>query len=303
MDVLHTTCELQTRADAVRAEGLRIGLVPTMGALHGGHLALVDAARESTDFVVVSIYVNPTQFNGGADLAEYPRPIDADLAQCETRGVDCAFLPSDDQLYPEGAETWVDLTEITKPLEGLSRPGHFRGVATVVTKLFLAAKPHVACFGEKDYQQLALIRRLVRDLGFDVEIVGVPTVREADGLALSSRNVHLTDETRPQALVLSQALDAAEAAVRSGETRRDALLQIVQTELAKAPLAAVDYAELRTAADLALIGESLDGPTLLALAVYLPTPDGETVRLIDNRVLMTPRPDSPPGEQGLWRST
>ena len=289
MEVLRTTLELQARADTVRAEGRRIGLVPTMGALHEGHLALVDAARERAEFVVVSIYVNPTQFNAGADLEAYPRTVEADLAACEARGVDCVFLPSDDQLYPEGAETWVELSEITQPLEGASRPGHFRGVATVVTKLFLAAKPHLACFGEKDYQQLAVIRRMARDLGFDVEVVGVPTLREADGLALSSRNVRLDDETRPQAVVISRALEAAEAAVRAGELRRDALLHLVRTELAKAPLLRLDYAELRTADDLAPIGVTLTGATLLALAAYFPTTDGDPVRLIDNRVLETPQ--------------
>jgi pantoate--beta-alanine ligase len=256
-----------------------------MGALHEGHLALVDAARARADFVVVSIYVNPTQFNAGADLAAYPRTLEADLAACEARGVDAVFLPSDDQLYPEGAETWVDLTEITKPLEGASRPGHFRGVATVVTKLFVAAKPNVACFGEKDYQQLALIRRMTGDLGFDIEILGVATVREADGLALSSRNVRLSEDARSQAHVIARALDAAESAVTAGETRGDAILHLVRTELAKAPLGELDYAELRTADALAPVDVVLSGSTLLALAVNFPGSDGQPVRLIDNRVL------------------
>ena len=288
MEVLRTTRELQARADAVRADGRRIGLVPTMGALHEGHLALVDAARERADFVVVSIYVNPTQFNAGADLAAYPRTVEADLAACEARGVDCVFLPSDDQLYPEGAETWVELSEITQPLEGASRPGHFRGVATVVTKLFLAAKPHVACFGEKDYQQLAMIRRMVRDLGFDIEVFGLPTVRDADGLALSSRNARLTEESRRQAVVVPRALDAAGAALAGGERNRDALIQIVRREIAKAPLACIDYAELRGAHGLEPIAETLDGAVLLALAVCFPSDGGDAVRLIDNRVFKTP---------------
>ena len=287
MDVLRTTRALQARADAIRAAGKRIGLVPTMGALHEGHLALVDAARARADDVVVSIYVNPTQFNAGADLAAYPRTVEADLAACEARGVDAVFLPSDEQLYPEGAETWVELSEITKPLEGVSRPGHFRGVATVVTKLFVAAKPHVACFGEKDYQQLAVIRRMTADLGFDIDVVGVPTVREADGLALSSRNVRLGEEARRQAHVIARALDAAEAAVASGERRSDAVLHLVRTELAKAPLGELDYAELRRADTLAPVDGRIEAPTLLALALYFPAAVGEPVRLIDNRVLAT----------------
>ncbi len=287
MDILRTTRALQSRADAVRADGRRIGLVPTMGALHEGHLALVDAARARADDVVVSIYVNPTQFNAGADLEAYPRTVETDLAACEARGVDAVFLPGDDQLYPEGAETWVDLSEITRPLEGVSRPGHFRGVATVVTKLFIAAKPHVACFGEKDYQQLALIRRMATDLGFDIDVVGVPTVREPDGLALSSRNVRLSEEARRQAPVIARVLDAAESAVASGERRCEALLHGVRTELAKAPLAEIDYAELRTADALAPVDAVLEGPTLLALAVNFPAEAGGTVRLIDNRVLET----------------
>jgi len=287
VEIHRTTRALQARADALRRDGHRIGLVPTMGALHEGHLALVDAARARTDFVVVSIYVNPTQFDATSDLAAYPRTLEADLAACEARGVDAVFVPGDDDLYPAGSQTWVEAREISKPLEGASRPGHFRGVATVVTKLFLAAKPHVACFGEKDYQQLALLKRITRDLGFDIEVVGVPTVREACGLALSSRNVRLGAEARRQAPVLSRALDAAEKAVAAGEVRTEALLHLARTELAKAPLARPDYAELRCAASLSPLGECLDRPAVLALAVFFPAADGDDVRLIDNRVLET----------------
>ncbi|MEN8161281.1 MAG: pantoate--beta-alanine ligase [Myxococcota bacterium] len=286
MEVIRDVRELQARADADRAAGLRLGLVPTMGALHAGHLALVDAARERADRVCVSIFVNPAQFNAGADLAAYPRPLEADLAACRERGVDRVFLPDAETLYGPGHQTWIEVSELQKPLCGASRPGHFRGVATVVAKLLIAAKPHVAAFGEKDFQQLALVRRLVTDLGLDVEVLGVPTLRESDGLALSSRNLRLAPAARPQALCLVRALDAAEAALAAGETRRDAVLAAVREEIGKAPLARLDYAELRDPDSLDDAPETLVAPTLLALAAFLPSRDGEgDVRLIDNRVL------------------
>jgi pantoate--beta-alanine ligase len=289
VEVIRHVRELQARADADRAAGLRLGLVPTMGALHAGHLALVDAVRAQADRVCVSIFVNPAQFNAGADLAAYPRPLEADLAACRERGVDRVFLPDAETLYGTGYQTWIEVGELQKPLCGASRPGHFRGVATVVAKLLIAAKPHVAAFGEKDYQQLALVRRLVADLGLDVEILGVPTLRESDGLALSSRNLRLAPAARLQALCLARALDAAEAALAAGETRRDAILAVVREEIGKAPLAKLDYAELRDPASLDEAPETLVGPTLLALAAFLPSRDGEgDVRLIDNRVLRAP---------------
>jgi len=286
VELIRDVRALQAAADADRAAGRRIGLVPTMGALHAGHLALVDAARARADRVCVSIFVNPAQFNAGADLAAYPRPLEADLAACRARGVDRVFLPEDATLYGPGYQTWIEVTELAQPLCGASRPGHFRGVATVVAKLLIAAKPHVAAFGEKDFQQLALIRRLVADLGLDVEILGVPTVRESDGLALSSRNLRLAPAGRRQALCLVRALEAAESALAAGETRRDAVLAAVCEEIAKAPLARLDYAELRDPDTLAEAPACLAVPTLLALAAFLPSSDGEgDVRLIDNRVL------------------
>jgi len=287
MDLLHVSRELQAHADALRAAGRRIALVPTLGALHAGHRALVAAARRHADCVIVSIFVNPTQFNAAADLEAYPRCLEEDLAVCREAGVDLVFAPEAEALYGPGYQTFVEVEELQQPLCGASRPGHFRGVATVVAKLLLAAKPHVAVFGEKDFQQLALVRRLVRDLGFDVQIVGVPTVREADGLALSSRNVHLTPQTRRQARVLVEALDEAEAAVRGGERGRDVLLALVQRVLGKAPDARVDYVALRDPESLAQAPPQLETPTLLALAVHFPRRGsaGETVRLIDNRVL------------------
>jgi pantoate--beta-alanine ligase len=288
MQVVTTVRELQDYADAERVAGRRIALVPTMGALHVGHLALVDEARRRAHRVVVSIFVNPTQFNDPKDLAAYPRTLQEDLAACAQGGVDVVFAPEARELYPNGAQTIVELTELAKPLCGRSRPGHFRGVATVVTKLLCAAKPHVAVFGEKDWQQLAVIRRLVRDLRLDVEIVGVPTVREPDGLALSSRNRRLDAEARRQALVLARALDAAESAVRAGERDAARLLEGVRREIAKSPRAEIDYAELRDPASLAPAPARLEAPTLLALAVVMLPQDAgaaEPVRLIDNRVL------------------
>jgi len=292
MRVVESVRELQEHADAVRGERRRLALVPTMGALHEGHLALVDAARRKADEVWVSIFVNPTQFAPGEDFERYPRTLEADLAACRDRGVDGVFHPPAQELYPPGHQTWVDVTELARPLCGAHRPGHFRGVATVVTKLLIAARPHVAAFGEKDFQQLAVIRRLVRDLGLDVEILGVPIVREADGLAVSSRNRLLTPEARRQARALARALDVGEAAVAGGELRGGAILRRVRAELARAPLARVEYAELRDPETLRPAPQTLSAPTLLALAVHLPAADGgpgASVRLIDN-CLLHPHP-------------
>ncbi|TMA35959.1 MAG: pantoate--beta-alanine ligase [Deltaproteobacteria bacterium] len=288
IECIHTVRELQARADAERAAGKRIALVPTMGALHAGHASLFKLARERADCVWVSIFVNPTQFDDPRDLAAYPRALASDLALCRDAGVDLGFAPDAAEMYPAGAQTIVEVGALAAPLCGASRPGHFRGVATVVTKLLCAAKPQVAVFGEKDYQQLAVIRQLVRDLLLDVEIVGAPTVREPDGLALSSRNRHLDPDARRQAVALVRALDAAEAAVAAGERVTERLLALVRAELAAAPRAETDYAELRDPTTLAPAPARLAGPVLLALAVFMRPPngsEGKTVRLIDNRVL------------------
>jgi pantoate--beta-alanine ligase len=290
MQVIRNIREVQARADAERAAGRRLALVPTMGALHAGHLSLVDAARERADRVWVSIFVNPTQFDDPADLEAYPRTWESDLEACRKAGVDVVFAPLASEMYPEGADTVVEVLELSKPLCGAARPGHFRGVTTIVAKLLLATKPHLAVFGQKDFQQLAVIRRMVRDLNLDVEIVGAPTVREADGLALSSRNLRLDAEARRQALVLSRALDAAEGAVSAGERDGERLLSLVREEIARAPRARIDYAELRDPDTLARAPDRLGAATLLALAVFLDpaspgAPPGGAVRLIDNRVL------------------
>ncbi len=288
MRVVKTIRELQGLADAERAAGRRIALVPTMGALHAGHISLLAEAQRRADRVWVSIFVNPTQFDKAADLGRYPRTLAADLERCREAGADLVFAPTAAEMYPPGDQTGVEVGALAKPLCGATRPGHFRGVTTVVAKLLLAAKPHAAVFGEKDFQQLAVIRRMVRDLGFDVEIVGAPTVREADGLALSSRNVNLDPEARRQATVLVKALEAAEHAVAARETSSTSLLHLVTTEIGKAPRAEIDYAELRDPETLEPTPASLGAPTLLAIAVrFRPVPgsEGATVRLIDNRVL------------------
>jgi len=283
METLRTASALRAFADGERAAGRRLALVPTMGALHAGHLALIAEARRRADRVVVSIFVNPTQFAPHEDLASYPRDLAGDLEKCRAAGADAVFAPEPAELYPAGAQTWVEVGELSKPLCGASRPHFFRGVATVVAKLLIAARPHVAVFGEKDYQQLLVVRRLARDLLLDVEVVGVPLVRDADGLALSSRHAYLDVGARREASVLPRALDAAEAAVRAGERSGAALLECVRKEIGRAPSAEVDYAELRDAETLAPV-ESLRGPAVLALAVRFPVARG-SVRLIDNRIL------------------
>jgi len=288
VEVVHTIRELQRLADAERSAGQRLALVPTMGALHDGHLSLVREGRKRADRVWLTIFVNPTQFNDPKDLAVYPRTLEEDLAKCEAAGVDVVFAPNAKEMVPEGSQTRVEVGELGLPLCGGTRPGHFSGVTTIVSKLFLAAKPHVAVFGEKDYQQLAILRRMARDLNFDVEVVGGKTVREADGVALSSRNVNLHPEARRQAPVLVRALEAAQRAVASGERDSRAIVQLVRREIDKAPLARIDYAELRDPDSLGLAPAELAGPALLALAVHFHPPqdgDGASVRLIDNRVL------------------
>jgi len=265
-----------------------------MGALHEGHLSLIHEARRRVGGergrVFVSIFVNPTQFDDPADYAAYPETFARDVERCREAGVDVVFAPTPEDLYPPGAQTWVEVEALAQPLCGASRPGHFRGVATVVAKLFIAARPHVAVFGEKDFQQLAVIRRMASDLGFDIEVVGAPTVREPDGLALSSRNVHLDPAARRQAVAVVGALDAAERAVAAGERSRDALLAGVRAAIARAPLARIDYAELRDPDTLAPAPERLSGQTLLALAVHFGAQGDarRAVRLIDNRVLSVP---------------
>ncbi len=253
-----------------------VGLVPTMGYLHEGHLSLVRAAHQQCASVVVSIYVNPTQFGPQEDLAKYPRDLRRDLDLLQVENVDLVWTPGDADMYPAGYQTWVMVEEITKPLEGAIRLGHFRGVATVVSKLFNAVQPHKAYFGQKDAQQAVVIRRMARDLDFPVEIVTCPIVREPDGLALSSRNVYLSPEERKAAVVLSRGLLRAKAAFEAGEKNAASLREIVMDTLASEPLARVQYVSCADPQNLQEQEGKIDRG-LISLAVYI----GKT-RLIDN---------------------
>ncbi len=271
---------MQAWADAERGAGRRIALVPTMGALHAGHLALVAAARRRAQRVVVSIFVNPIQFDRRDDFERYPRTLDDDLRICATAGVDAVYAPSAAAMYAEGFQTAVEVTRLTEPLCGAARPGHFRGVTTVVTKLFHAVRPDVAVFGEKDYQQLAVVRRLAADLDFGIEIVGVPTVREPDGLALSSRNRRLAPDDREAARCVPRALNAAAELVLAGERRAGPVVARATAVIAGERRARLEYAELRDPETLGEVAE-VGGPALLAVAVWV-----GGVRLIDNRLLV-----------------
>lgn len=256
-----------------------VGFVPTMGYLHEGHISLARRAREECQSVVASIFVNPTQFGPTEDLSKYPRDLKRDLSLLESAGVDLVWTPDNETMYPPGFSTWVEVEGLTKPLEGASRPGHFRGVTTVVTKLFHAVQPQRAYFGQKDAQQAAVIRKMTRDLNFPIEIVVCPTVREADGLAMSSRNSYLSAEERQSATILFRALTAAKSAYERGERSADALRKIMADTLASEPRAQMQYvscADYDTLEEL----ETVTGKTLLSMAVFI----GKT-RLIDNFVL------------------
>jgi pantoate--beta-alanine ligase len=278
-EILRDPMRMRARAEDLRRDGRRIAVVPTMGALHDGHLALLRAARARADVVILTIFVNPTQFGPSEDLARYPRDEAGDLAKAKTCGIDLAFCPEASAMYLPGAQSYVEVRELQKPMEGASRPGHFAGVATVVTKLFHITLPHVAVFGEKDYQQLAIIRRMTRDLDFGIEIVSVPIVREGDGVALSSRNAYLSEVERVAARSLSAGLAAAEARVKAGERDAAALVAAARAPIEKESLARIDYVELSDADSLDSLA-TLDRPGVLAMAVFV----GKT-RLIDNRVL------------------
>jgi pantoate--beta-alanine ligase len=257
----------------------RVGLVPTMGYLHEGHLSLVRRARQECDHVVVTIFVNPTQFGPKEDLSRYPRDLERDLSLLEPLGVDLVWIPTNEIIYPPGYQTWVEVETITRLLEGAMRPGHFRGVTTVVAKLFNAVQPHNAYFGQKDAQQAAVIRQMTRDLSYPIEIVVCPIVREPDGLAMSSRNVYLDPGQRKAATVLSRALRAAQEAYQHGERDAAKLKGKMKEVLAREPLADVQYvscADYDTLEEL----DTVKGKALLSMAVVV----GKT-RLIDNVVL------------------
>jgi pantoate--beta-alanine ligase len=281
---IRSVAEMQAAADAARAAGRRLALVPTMGALHAGHLALVGEARRRADHVTVSIFVNPTQFGPAEDFDAYPRTEAADLAALEAAGgVDAVFAPPAGELYPFGLPplTTVRVARLGDHLCGPFRPGHFEGVTTVVAALFHACRPHVAVFGEKDAQQLAIIRRMTAEQRFGIEIAGLPTVREPDGLALSSRNRYLTPEQRSEAVVLRRALNAAEIEVAAGERDAAAVVAAMRTEVSKAAGARLQYAEVVDADTLQPAEHLAAGRYLAALAVLF----GST-RLIDNTELV-----------------
>lgn len=280
IEIIESPALLQQRMLQARAQGQRIAFVPTMGYLHEGHVSLLRAGRARGDLLVLSIFVNPMQFGASEDLSRYPRDLDGDLAKAATAGTDLAFCPRPEAMYPVGFQTRVEVTEVQKGLCGDHRPGHFAGVATVVLKLINLVQPHVLLLGEKDYQQLQVIRRMVRDLALPVEILGCPLIRDHDGVALSSRNAYLSPSEREQARTLSQALFAARAAFEAGERRRDALLDVARSVLAAQPALRLDYLELRDASDLTLPPSTLTDPTVLLIAGYI----GRT-RLIDNLLL------------------
>lgn len=269
-----------------RAAGERVALVPTMGNIHEGHLRLVDAARAQAARVVVSVFVNPTQFDRPDDFDRYPRTLDADAKALAGRGADLLFTPDVETLYPHGLDlaAYVEPTHSAQPLEGEFRPGHFRGMATVVTKLLNLVQPDCAVFGEKDYQQLAIIRRMVRDLDFAIEIVGVPIVRESDGLAMSSRNAYLSAADRKAALSLSAGLAAAEAAYKAGERDAARLVAAARAPIEAESLTRIDYVELRDAEELSAVDGDVSRKAVLAMAVFVGSENKKT-RLIDNRVI------------------
>ena len=277
MIIVKTIKQIRQAVAGQKKRGKRIGFVPTMGALHQGHLSLIRLAKKHSDFVVVSIFVNPIQFGPKEDYKKYPRNLKKDAALCQTAGADLIFSPNVKEVYPEGFSTFINVEGLTQGLCGASRPGHFRGVATVVAKLFNIIQPEVAIFGQKDAQQLAVIRRMVKDLDLPVKIIGAPIVRERDGLAMSSRNAYLTLEERAEAVALSRALRLAEGMVKSGKRKADS----VKREMAKllrrdAPLGEIDYIEIVDNITLKPV-KTIQKNTLIALAVKFPN-----ARLIDN---------------------
>ena len=277
MQVIKTVSEMSAEASRLRKEGKRIAFVPTMGNLHEGHLSLMRMARPLADILVISIFVNPLQFEPGSDFNGYPRTFAEDLKKSEDVGVDIVFAPTESDLYPEGFQTTVEVTKVSKGLCGDFRPGHFKGVATVVLKLFNIVKPHVAVFGEKDFQQLCVIRRMVKDLNLDVEIVGHPTVREADGLAMSSRNQYLSPDERKRATLLYKFLKKARERFEKGEKRTQRLIAEVQNGLSRDPRISIEYVSIRDRETLEPVEKTIDRPAVMALAVHI----GKT-RLIDN---------------------
>lgn len=276
MKIVETIAEVREQVKQWRKEGLTVGLVPTMGYLHEGHKSLIDRAVAENDRVVVSVFVNPMQFGPSEDLESYPRDMDRDAALCEKAGASLIFLPDPSEMYHKDFSSFVDMTTLTGGLCGKTRPIHFRGVCTVVSKLFNIVVPDKAYFGQKDAQQLAVIRHMVSDLNFGIEIVGCPIIREEDGLAKSSRNTYLSAQEREAALILSKSLAKGKEALKAGEVDAAKIRQIILDEIATEPLAKVDYVEVVDWNTLEPV-ETVKEPVLVAMAVYI----GKT-RLIDN---------------------
>lgn len=280
MRMFHQIAPLRTYMRGIRGEGKTVGFVPTMGALHEGHLTLIRRAKQECDLTLVSIFVNPLQFGANEDIAVYPRDLARDQQLTSREDVDALFVPEADEMYPAGAQTIVDVPDLGALLEGAHRPGHFRGVATVVTKLLSIVRPDRAYFGQKDFQQLLIVDRLVRDLNLVTSVIPVPTVREADGLAMSSRNAYLSPDERKAATVLYRGLMRAEEMVKAGETGAARVQSEVEGLIRSEPLVAVDYVALANPETLQPTTTLSESPTLLALAVRI----GKT-RLIDNALL------------------
>jgi pantoate--beta-alanine ligase len=276
MKIVNTIEELRGYTKTWRKEGLEVGLVPTMGYLHEGHKSLISSASNANSKVVVSIFVNPTQFGPKEDLDKYPRDLKRDSILCEAAGADIIFAPSPKEMYGENFSTYVNVENLTEGLCGAKRPGHFRGVCTVVSKLFNIVTPTRAYFGEKDAQQLAVIKRMVTDLNFDIEIIGCPIVREEDGLAKSSRNTYLSPEERKAALVLNSSLNKAKQALKEGNRDADKLIDLISQEINKESSAKIDYIEIVDSVSLTPV-KDIRTSVLIAMAVYI----GKT-RLIDN---------------------
>jgi pantoate--beta-alanine ligase len=281
MEIINRRQRMSSVARKIRREQDRtVGLVPTMGALHEGHLSLVREARRMCDVVVVSVFVNPTQFGPGEDFEHYPRDLTKDTALLTDYNVDYIFAPTVEEIYPKGFSTYVNVEGLSEQLEGASRPGHFRGVATVVTILLNTVRPDFAFFGQKDAQQALVIRRLVRDLAFDTEIVILPIVREDSGLAISSRNLYLTPDEQNSATVIHKALVTAKSAYKDGERNASRIIDLIRSTVESEPRARLDYVTVADAETLEKVDRLDDRPTLIALAAYV----GKT-RLIDNTIL------------------
>ena len=281
MKLVHTVAELRDEVTAAKAQGLTIGLVPTMGALHEGHASLIAAANKENDFVVVSVFVNPTQFGPNEDLDAYPRTLEADCKLAERMGANVVFAPSPKEMYPSADDTWVEVTgDITKVLCGRTRPIHFRGVTTVVTKLFNLAQPDRPYFSQKDAQQVEVLKRMVKDLFFPLQLRVMPIIREADGLAKSSLNTYFSQEEHTAALVLSRSLKAAKAMYEAGERDAVKITAAVTADIEKEPMSNIDYVEIYALPGLEPVSNPMVGSNLLAVAVKF-----GTTRLIDNVVL------------------